>query len=400
MDIERVADDQRLRIAVLADFEGPHARAWLRYFIDRGHDVHAVSFYPPSKPIEGAAMNALRPHPVSPSPSSGYETRSSANLLDRMAASLPRGIVRIAHGARYQVAGLRGIVKQFAPDVFHAHYLVEHGFYGALAGVRPLVVSAWGSDALLEPQRDIISRWIARWTVSRADLITSNNAHMARRIGRLGALPSKVEVVTLGADRYDLERAEESVNRRLPPTGRSPVIISTRAHEPLYNVGEIIEAQATVARSNPDARLVIAHGGSATASLRAQATAIGGKVHFAGFLDREHFRDALTDAELFVSVPSSDATSVALLQAMAAGAFPIVSDLPSQREWIRDGENGLVVPLHNPPALAAAIVRALDNAMLRRSAAEINRWIVEERGLNEKQMAHMEQLYWRLARRR
>ena len=55
------------------------------------------------------------------------------------------------------------------------------------------------------------------------------------------------------------------------------------------------------------------------------------------------------------------------------------------------------MPVHNPPSLAAAIERALGDAMLRRAAAEINRWIVEERGLNEKQMVRMEELYWRLA---
>jgi L-malate glycosyltransferase len=406
MDLERVTPERRLRIAVLADFEGPHARAWLRYFIDRGHDVHAISFYAPSVPIEGATMHALRPASpplrssergqVEDSPGRGGEV---PRLIDRVASTIPRGGVRLVHGARYRMAGLRGVLKRIAPDVFHAHYLVEHGFYGALAGVHPLVVSAWGSDVLVEPRRDAISRWIARWTVARADLVTSNNAHMARRIGDLGALPAKVEVVTLGADRYDLERAGDSVNRREPDASRAPVILSTRAHEPLYNIAEIIDAQAIAVRARAGVRLIVAHGGSQTAALRTRAAAGGASVEFAGFLDRSRFRDALAGAEVFVSVPSSDATSVALLQAMAAGAFPIVSDLPSQGEWIRDGENGLIVPLHQPPALAAAIERALGDAMLRRTAAEINRRIVEERGLNETQMAKMEALYRGLAGR-
>ena len=124
-----------------------------------------------------------------------------------------------------------------------------------------------------------------------------------------------------------------------------------------------------------------------------------GDVEFLGFLDRARFRDALAEADVFVSVPSSDATSVALLQAMAAGCFPIVSDLPSQREWIEDGVNGFLAPLHRPDVLADLITRALDDAGLRRRAAERNRAIVEERGLNEVQMAKMERLYLRLAGR-
>jgi glycosyltransferase involved in cell wall biosynthesis len=107
----------------------------------------------------------------------------------------------------------------------------------------------------------------------------------------------------------------------------------------------------------------------------------------------------MSDAEVFVSVPSSDGTSVALLQAMAAGCFPIVGDLATQQEWITDGENGLLVPIHDVDALAGGMGRALDDAPLRRRAAAINARVVEERGLNESQMARMEGLYRSLVRR-
>ena len=406
MDVERVAPEQRLRIAVLGDFDGPHARAWLRYFIARGHDVHAISFYPPRTTIEGATMHALAADKKRESnkpqlpPSTKMERGPGGEAFRAIAARIPRGLLRLAHGARYRMAGLRGVLRHIDPDVFHAHFIVEHGFYGALAGVHPLVVTAWGSDVLVEPRRDAISRLIARWTSGRADLVTSNNAYMARRIGALGALPAKVEVVALGAERYDMERAADSVNRRAPGPERAPAVISTRAHEPLYNISAVIDAHAIVARERPEVRHVVAHGGSRTEALLRRATAAGAHVAFTGFLDRAAFRDALAEAEIFVSVPSSDATSVALLQAMATGAFPIVSDLPSQRELITDGVNGFLVPLHRPEALAERIARALADPTLRRTAAEINRRIVEDRGLNETQMAKMEALYYRLAGRR
>jgi len=84
---------------------------------------------------------------------------------------------------------------------------------------------------------------------------------------------------------------------------------------------------------------------------------------------------------------------------MAAGCFPIVSDLPSQHELIADGVNGFRVPLHRPALLAERIAQALDDHALRARAAELNRRIVEERGLNEVQMAKMERFYFKLAGR-
>jgi glycosyltransferase involved in cell wall biosynthesis len=308
--------------------------------------------------------------------------------------------VRLVHAIRYRLAGLQRVIREIDPDIFHAHFLVEHGFYGATAGFHPYVVSAWGSDVLVEPERSRISRAIAKWTLRRTDLVTSNNAHMAERTEALGAERSRVEVVTLGADRFDLARTYESVNVRQPDGARAATIISTRAHEALYNISDVIDAYGRVTHERPGTRLVVAHQGSLTERLRREAKAAGGDVEFAGFLDRTRLRDALANAEVFVSVPTSDATSVALLQAMAGGCFPIVSDLPSQRELIDDGINGFRVPFHRPDLLAERIVRALDDAGLRREAAEANRRIVEERGLNEVQMAKMERLYLELARGR
>ena len=378
-----------LRIAVLGDFDSVHTRSWLRWFIERGHEIHAISFYPPSARLEGVTQHVLRER-------GSRATPAVAPPAARRTLRLPRGFMRLAHAVRYRRAGLARVVWEIEPDVLHAHFLVEHGFYGATLGFHPYVVTCWGSDVLVEPRRDPVSNLIARWAIRRADLLTSNNRYMARRLHTLGAPATKVAVITLGADQYFLDDIEQCVNMH-PDAANMPIVLSTRAHEPLYNVGEIIDAFADVRESAPGARLEIAHGGSQTDALRVRAAPLGDAVDFAGVLDRARFRDALHAAAVFVSVPSSDGTSVALLQAMAAGCFPIVSDLPTQRELIDDGVNGFRVPLHRPDVLANRLVAALRDPALRRRAVDLNRAIVEERGLNEREMAKMEALYYRLA---
>ncbi len=392
-DVLPLLPESRLRIAVLGDFDSIHTRSWLRWFVDRGHDVHAVSFYPPNEPLEGVTVHTLAArHERSSTRSTDPRSSRGSALLDRV----PRGLVRIAQALRYQRAGLRRTLQAIAPDVVHAHFLVEHGFYGAAANVHPYVVTAWGSDVLVEPERDPVSKRIARWTIGRADLLTSNNRYMAERMIALGARRNRVEIITLGADRYVLDAHDRSVNVRLRDSGRAPAILSTRAHELLYNIDEIVDAYEIVRASAPGARLVVAHEGSQTVKLRQRAAERTGSIEFLGHVGRQQFRDALIGAEVFVSVPSSDGTSVALLQAMAAGCFPIVSDLPTQRELIDDGVNGLRVPLHRPDLLASAILRALGDPQLRRAAAAENQQRIEERGLNENEMLRMESLYLRL----
>ena len=392
MDVEPISPEQRLRIAVLGDFDGVHTRSWLRWFVERGHDVHAISYYPPRTPLDGVTLHVLRHRATTATPQSGARPA-------RPDSRVPRGLMRLAHGLRYRAAGLHRVVREIQPDVFHGHFLVEHGFYGALAGFHPYVVTAWGSDVLVEPQRDAVSKLIAKWTLGRADLVTSNNAYMADRIVALGAARSNVRVITLGADRFFLERRSESVNVRMTGLPHAPTVLSTRAHEPLYNIGEIIAAYERVVRARPGVRLVVAHGGSQSAELSRRAASSAGRIEFIGFVDHDALGDAMTEAHVFVSVPSSDGTSVALLQAMAAGCFPIVADLPTQRELVEDGVNGFRVPLHRPEILAERIERALAQPELRRAAAERNRAIVEDRGLNENEMSKMEALYQQLAGR-
>jgi glycosyltransferase involved in cell wall biosynthesis len=177
------------------------------------------------------------------------------------------------------------------------------------------------------------------------------------------------------------------------------VVLSTRSLDtPLYNVDTIIRAMAVVRVRIPSARLVIAGDGRLRQELETLAKALHVDATFLGFVSQEELHRALLDAQVFVSVPSSDATSVALLQAMAAGSFPIVSNLPSQQELV-DQQQGLKVRPRDTEALAGAIASALEDPDRRRNAIERNRRFVEDYGLLEANMERMENWYYRLAGR-
>ena len=69
MTIEPVPPEQTLRLCVLGDFDGAHTRSWLRYFVQRGHEVHAVSYYPlPTRPraCVSTSSGPARPRPALP----------------------------------------------------------------------------------------------------------------------------------------------------------------------------------------------------------------------------------------------------------------------------------------------------------------------------------------------
>ena len=88
--------------------------------------------------------------------------------------------------------------------------------------------------------------------------------------------------------------------------------------------------------------------------------------------------DLLSGADIYVSTSPHDGTSVSLLEAMACGAFPIVTDIPANREWITQGETGFLIPSNDEIGLASRIVEAIRSRGLMEGARKGNRKRVEQ----------------------
>jgi glycosyltransferase involved in cell wall biosynthesis len=84
-------------------------------------------------------------------------------------------------------------------------------------------------------------------------------------------------------------------------------------------------------------------------------------------------------ARVSIGLSISDAISTSLLEAMAMGSFPVQSNTGCGDEWIKCGENGLLVPPESPEAVATALRRALLDDGLVDQAAEINARLMFER---------------------
>jgi glycosyltransferase involved in cell wall biosynthesis len=93
--------------------------------------------------------------------------------------------------------------------------------------------------------------------------------------------------------------------------------------------------------------------------LRARDNVLADRVRFHGTVPPHEVELALATADLYVSVAESDGASLALLEALALGPTPVLSDIPANRAWVRDGVNGTLAPIA-PSAVADALERALE----------------------------------------
>ena len=143
-----------------------------------------------------------------------------------------------------------------------------------------------------------------------------------------------------------------------------PTVLSLRAHEDLYRVGDLIEAWPAVLGHHEDAHLLIGNTGSLTNALTARAHELGiaGSVHFIDRIPEDDLPQLLRAASLYVSTSPVDGTSVTLLQAMACGCPVLVTDAPGNRHWIERGLGGYLFAPGNINELSHSINAALSES--------------------------------------
>jgi glycosyltransferase involved in cell wall biosynthesis len=120
--------------------------------------------------------------------------------------------------------------------------------------------------------------------------------------------------------------------------------------------------------------------------------ALQAHVQFHGRVGDQAMVEAIQRARVSVSVPTSDATSVSVLESMACGLPIIASDLPANRQWI-DMRGGWITPLRDVSAITQALLQAHDLPDQARAMGLHNRERIERDASRRGQMDRMWQLY-------
>ncbi len=356
-----------MKICYLANAGSIHTQRWARHFANRGYQVTVVSFE--SGEIDGVCVFQL----------------STSSISRRLSIVLNLGKVR-------------HLIQEIAPDIVHAHYVTSYGLAGALAGRHPLVVTAWGSDVLIMPETSRIYRHIVQFALSRADLITSMAQHMTLHLVQRGYAEAK-KILTLPFG-VDIDLFNLNQRTRAHGEGQS-LVVSTRRLDHGLDVDTFIRAIPKVLNTCSNARFVLAGDGPLRAQLEQLTDDLGvaKSVEFLGSISHQEMVRLLGQADVFVTTSPSDGNNISLNEAMACGAFPIVTDTPANRAWVEHDRNGLYFPCRDVDQLAVTIIRALRRPEWRQAVMAQNWEIICAKASWAYQMAEMEHHYHELLQR-
>ena len=287
------------------------------------------------------------------------------------------------------------VTLKYRPQLIHAHWAIPTGLIGVLVGTlsgKPLIVTVHGSDLRMALSRGSFLKKIFSYVCQKATRLICVSEGMRKDLETLGMDMTKTTVMPMGVDESFFNVAMRG-NRGL--NKRDCVILSNRNLQPIYNVSQLIGAIPKVLEEDPNVKFWIAGEGIEKEDLQNKVDKLGlnSLVRFLGGVPHGRMPELLGDADIYVSTSTTDGASVSLLEAMASGAFPVVTDIPANREWIADGENGFLVPIGNEGFLARKIVEAIRNPKLRAAAIERNRMVAEEKGALRGHARQLSDLY-------
>jgi len=266
---------------------------------------------------------------------------------------------------------IRRIVREYNPTIIHVHQANSYALYSALAlGKRSnMVLTAWGSDIFILPKKNFFWGKLVRFYINKFNYFTADSINLAEELKELLVESKEVLVANFGIEFFQIEKEKENL------------FYSNRLHKPLYRVAKIIYSFHTFCLKNAatDWRLVIGATGTETENLKkiVRELNLEDSVEFIGWVDSETNRNWYARSSFWISIPESDATSISLLEAMAYGCIPILSDLPSNREWIKDKINGSIVTDLDADFLTPAF--DLDREKVR----SMNQIIIQKDGIKE-----------------
>jgi len=249
------------------------------------------------------------------------------------------------------------------------------GLAGALLRARfglPLSVQIAGDMIdnpywLRERRINPLLNQIGRWLVRSADSVRVVSERERVKLVQLGVRPERVSNLGWIADFQRFDDLDPAASRALRTEllgERGTLLLLFAGRLVLQkDIPTLIRAMATVAASQPGARLVIAGDGPERALAERLAEQLGIKdvVRFFGVVPYPDLPRYYAAADLFLLPSRYEGNARVLAEAGAAGTPSVTTDVSGAHDTVIEGETGAIVPVERPDLFAQRVLELLED---------------------------------------
>lgn len=257
---------------------------------------------------------------------------------------------------------LKKTIRQFQPDVVHAHYATSYGLLGALSGFQPFLISVWGSDVFEFPRKSVIHQKILSYNLRHARFIFSASKALLIETKKYTSTP--IEIVPFG---IDTEKFRPKVVNSI--FAKDEIVIGTiKSLEKIYGIDYLIKAFNKVRLKHPGLplKLLVAGSGSEELTLKNLTSDLKLESHvvFTGRIGIKKLADYHNMITIFAALSLSESFGVAVLEASSCGKPVVVSDVGGLPEIVENNSTGIIVASSSETEATGALEKlVLDNEL-------------------------------------
>lgn len=340
-----------------------HANILVNYLIDKGHSITLI--VPESQKPENS-LNSQRIMTVK----NPYFITNQARWIS-LSFSFSKAI--------------RELESDSAFDLIHFTDVRESFFCNTKTPIIGNINDTYSADIRsLRYYKKYYSDWFVRWLyyfivhqiesvkLSKPSYLIANSQFTLETIKT--KYPSSNAKLALCYKSVDIDRyANVFKERKFRKTKNSePVILFIGGNMQRKGIYDIINASPSVIKQYPSTRFIVVGGDKAIDNFKDKARKLGvySNFLFTGWCSQEKIIDYYKDATLFIMPSLTEALGVTFLEAMAAGVPVIGTNIGGIPEIIKDGENGRLVPVNSPEAIAKTINQFLSDKPAQKRMTE------------------------------
>ena len=318
-----------MRICFFAPANNYHIIKWASWFVSKGNDVYVISFDKVNDPLDGIIYHHLR--------TGASSSSNSVNKLKYLTA----------------INEFETLVSRINPDIVSVHYASSYGFIAALSKVDNYVLSVWGGDVLVFPQKSIFHKYLIKYSLKKAPHILSTSLYLHNEILLLSDRHSDITPFGVNMELFN-------PNKRTVKKQNRFIIGTVKGLKDIYGIDTLLNATAIVISKNPEIKIQLRIAGSGDKEQvyknLGDELGISDHIKWLGYISQEEAAIEWANMDIAIIPSFTESFGVSAIEAEASGTALIVSDIDGLRETVLENRSCILFRPGDANELANIIV--------------------------------------------